>query len=129
MNYHDYIRSPAWKLKRQARLEIDDHKCVVCKRGGIRLEVHHLHYENFGDEDVQNDLVTVCVKHHHFFDEIERWRRYEKRQHEPEIVPQIERRIQNNGMARSSLQVDLIRTNANAQRADCRPPQQMGEGD
>ena len=33
MDYYQYLKSKEWQLKRAERLEIDGHKCVICKGG------------------------------------------------------------------------------------------------
>lgn len=61
--YYAYLNSPEWKVKRDQRLEIDGHKCVLCggtERRGSTLNVHHLTYDNVYMEDVRHDLVTLC---------------------------------------------------------------------
>ena len=65
--YHKYISSsPVWAEKREARKKIDGNKCRTCHHDGsqYRLEVHHATYDNFGHEDVENDLITLCVRCH-----------------------------------------------------------------
>lgn len=60
ISYEEYIgRSPRWQEKRVERLKIDNFKCVVCGETH-NLHVHHITYENLGNEDVDNDLVTLC---------------------------------------------------------------------
>ena len=59
-----YYRSEKWRRKRWARRERDGHRCVVCgcsKPG--QLVVHHITYERFGNEHLE-DLRTVCVHCH-----------------------------------------------------------------
>lgn len=66
--YEDYIRSWAWKQKRQQRLEIDGHCCSMCGkpenecRGG--LQIHHVHYNSLGNEDPYNDICSLCARCH-----------------------------------------------------------------
>lgn len=60
-NYGKYIRSKAWRRKANERLEMDGHTCQVCGRKAE--EVHHLTYDRFGHEDM-NDLVSLCRKCH-----------------------------------------------------------------
>lgn len=44
--YEKYIRSSEWTIKKNQRKDIDNHKCVMCKRseGDIRggLQMHHM---------------------------------------------------------------------------------------
>lgn len=59
----NYYSSPAWAAKRTERLKIDGFKCAKC--GFTRaLEVHHINYDRFGNEDVSRDLITLCKKCH-----------------------------------------------------------------
>lgn len=59
----DYYRSPKWAEKRTERLKLDGFRCAKC--GFTRaLEVHHINYERFGNEDVSRDLITLCKKCH-----------------------------------------------------------------
>jgi len=128
MDYHKYIASQSWKEKRRQRLEIDGHKCVVCK-SDQRLEVHHLTYENLGNEDVLHDLVTACHDCHPLFDTIERYQRYKRRQHTIGLVKVQERKVADNGLGNSAVQIDFHSTAIDAQRADREPAQQVGKED
>lgn len=69
-----YWMSEAWKRRRRAVLDRDEHRCVVCKRshgdedsrlrrGKTVLEVHHTTYERYGHERLE-DLVTLCQRCH-----------------------------------------------------------------
>ena len=42
---------------------IDNHTCSICGSKDD-LNVHHFGYGNLGNEDVENDLVTLCHKCH-----------------------------------------------------------------
>ena len=59
--YDRYIRSAAWRAKADQRLEIDNGLCQVC--GKEATDVHHLTYDRFGHEEM-NDLVSLCRKCH-----------------------------------------------------------------
>ncbi len=128
--YDRYMRSAAWQAKRKERLEIDGYKCAVC--GSIvGLDVHHLTYERFENEDALNDLLTACERHHPLLDDIERFHRYGRREHTTSFVPTVSPNRQeanNYGMASSTLSVDFIGPNADAQRADGRPAEQVLTG-
>jgi len=66
-SYVRYLRSDAWKAKARQRLEIDDYKCCMCGCAGSqinRLQVHHLNYYHIGNENVWNDLLTLCNSCH-----------------------------------------------------------------
>lgn len=58
-DYYAYLRSPEWQAKRQQVLARAKGKCEKCNRQAARLEVHHLHYRNFGHEDLM-DLRALC---------------------------------------------------------------------
>ena len=63
-SYRAYIEtSDLWREKREARLDIDKHKCVVCGRP-FDLQVHHLTYERIYNECPLDDLVTLCRSCH-----------------------------------------------------------------
>lgn len=60
--YSEYMRSGAWRDKRKDRLDRDGHQCRHCG-AATKLEVHHLTYERFGKEQL-NDLITLCKSCH-----------------------------------------------------------------
>lgn len=65
--YPAYLRSRAWNAKRMARHEIDGFRCMECGRGhkqGAALQCHHLTYDCIGNEDVNEDLITLCTMCH-----------------------------------------------------------------
>lgn len=59
--YERYIHSAAWRKIADQRRDADEHICPVC--GGEATEVHHLTYEHFGHEPM-DDLVSLCKKCH-----------------------------------------------------------------
>ena len=61
-SHADYIASPAWQEKRKMVLERDGYCCVRCG-SAKNLDVHHLTYEHFGNEPME-DLITLCRKCH-----------------------------------------------------------------
>ena len=65
--YEMYIHSSAWKMRAETRLAIDGHSCQVCGRAAE--EVHHLTYDRFGQEEME-DLVSLCKKCHRKAEEI-----------------------------------------------------------
>jgi hypothetical protein len=75
--YDKYMRSEAWREIRQQRVDMDGGKCVACHTTE-RLEVHHLHYQNFGHEELR-DLITLCHSCHEKVTDSERFNRYAKR--------------------------------------------------
>lgn len=65
--YEKYIHSPAWRMKADERLEMDNHICQVC--GKTATDVHHLAYDNFGHEEM-GDLTSLCRMCHQKAEEI-----------------------------------------------------------
>ena len=61
-----YLRSDKWQTKRRVRMTIDEHACFVCGTVvvGSTGHIHHLHYKNAGNEDIDKDLVTLCKRCH-----------------------------------------------------------------
>lgn len=55
--YERYIHSAEWRQTANRRLELDNHICPVC--GGEATDVHHLTYERFGHE-AMDDMVSLC---------------------------------------------------------------------
>jgi len=66
-DYDRYIRSKAWKIKRDQFLNHFKNKCVLCGNKQ-HLHVHHLHYKSVGQETV--DDVTVCCRRCHFIEHL-----------------------------------------------------------
>ena len=59
--YAEYLKSPEWKVKRNAVLVRDGHRCRLC--GNTATEVHHLTYDRKYNESLY-DLVAVCRECH-----------------------------------------------------------------
>ena len=55
--YQCYLLSEQWKTRRSAVMARDNHMCQYC--GGEATEVHHLTYENIGNEPLE-DLIAIC---------------------------------------------------------------------
>lgn len=60
--YEEYIKSKEWQETRQRIFKRDNFRCVKCG-GSKNLHVHHITYENLGEEK-DADLVTLCEKCH-----------------------------------------------------------------
>ena len=60
--FNEYLMSPEWAIKRQMCLSIHGTKCLKC--GADYESIHHISYENIGDEDPKNDLIPICVSCH-----------------------------------------------------------------
>ena len=61
--YKEYLESEGWKKKRSQRLFEDNYECRFCG-AKENLQVHHLNYNNVGNEDVETDLITLCKPCH-----------------------------------------------------------------
>lgn len=61
--YHEYLQSEEWKQKREKRKCADLYECAICG-SQTALNVHHLNYDNVGNEDIETDLITLCHKCH-----------------------------------------------------------------
>lgn len=62
--YQLYLQTPHWRETREKRLQIDKNKCAFCGSLGP-LHVHHRSYKRLWQEDVEQDLITLCVDCHH----------------------------------------------------------------
>lgn len=74
--YKEYLKSAEWKEKRDRRLEVDGCQCVICGSKN-NLNVHHLTYKNIMQEDVENDLITLCKNCHTMLHRIKEQSSYE----------------------------------------------------
>ena len=79
-SYEDYLRSPAWRHKRERRLKLDGYTCQQCGKTSMdyRLEVHHLTYERLGHERME-DLLTLCILCHPVATSEQRRKKYARR--------------------------------------------------
>ena len=121
--YINYMASNEWRLKRLARLKLDEFTCQTCNEKEY-LEVHHRTYERLGDENVETDLITLCSECHKAITDLIRRRRYGKRDHKPNLIDNTGRQ-KPNGMEGKKLQIDLSVSYADAQWADRRPDKQV----
>lgn len=62
LQYEAYMGSAAWKCKRSWALVLAKHKCEECG-SHENLQVHHLSYENLGNE-YPIDLQVLCKDCH-----------------------------------------------------------------
>ena len=67
IDYETYIKSDAWKAKREKVLEFWGHQCATCCNVN-ELHVHHRTYERLGNE-LLTDLLPLCVYCHELFHE------------------------------------------------------------
>ena len=59
--YPKYLGSAVWQAKRERVLRRDNWTCQECNH--VAQEVHHLTYENIGNEAMA-DLVSLCHRCH-----------------------------------------------------------------
>ncbi|MDP8900288.1 MAG: hypothetical protein M3N33_03920 [Actinomycetota bacterium] len=72
--YMEYLRTPHWKRKREAKVRAAGHRCQLCNRGSVTLNVHHRTYERLGEE-LDGDLTVLCRECHSVFHEQRRLNR------------------------------------------------------
>ena len=64
MPYNEYLQSEYWKHVKIKVLKRDHYHCVKCRRKS-NLNIHHLTYQNRGNELKHlHDLITLCRKCH-----------------------------------------------------------------
>jgi len=61
--YKKYLRSKEWRKKRKEVLELYGNMCMMCGKFSKHLHIHHLNYENLGNESL-SDLIPLCRKCH-----------------------------------------------------------------
>lgn len=61
--YKAYIQSNAWKVFRASVIAAADERCQRCGDYADRLEIHHLHYDTIGQENL-SDVLVVCPPCH-----------------------------------------------------------------
>lgn len=62
-DYTSYLASEEWQAKRLARQTLDGNRCRICN-SNEQLEVHHRSYKRIFNEDVDDDLTTLCYRCH-----------------------------------------------------------------
>ena len=67
--YNAYLASPAWKSKRELILKRDNHICQFCQTA-TATQIHHLSYDNLGNES-EFELLSVCYSCHQIIHDIE----------------------------------------------------------
>lgn len=54
-----YLKSTQWRELRLQVLKRDQYTCQSCFIDNVPLDIHHIHYDNLGNEPLE-DLVAVC---------------------------------------------------------------------
>lgn len=61
--YKTYLKSDAWKAKRQEVFRTYGKRCYACRKAPKVLHVHHVDYSRLGHE-AMGDLIPLCVPCH-----------------------------------------------------------------
>jgi 5-methylcytosine-specific restriction endonuclease McrA len=75
--YRAYINSPKWKAKTALYVSRYGRKCQACGSLKKGLHIHHMSYDNFGNEPL-SDLIGLCYPCHR---EVHRLHRKNGRKH------------------------------------------------
>lgn len=69
VNYHEYIKTEAWRERAEAAKQRVGQRCQICNRPATRvtLDVHHRTYERLGNERPE-DLTVLCRGCHDLYD-------------------------------------------------------------
>lgn len=64
-NYKIYMKSQAWRTRKNKYFAVYGKQCAVCS-SHYRVGVHHISYKNLGRE-LDEDLVVLCWLHHNAY--------------------------------------------------------------
>lgn len=62
MPYAEYLQTEHWRQMREVDFRTHGRRCFICIRT-TGLEIHHVIYDNLGDEKPE-DMVPLCREHH-----------------------------------------------------------------
>jgi len=60
--YIEYLKSDDWKERRKYLMELAGWACSHC--GEKATQLHHLNYNNLGNEELDVDVIAVCKDCH-----------------------------------------------------------------
>ena len=60
--YIEYLKSDDWKERRKVLMEQADWTCSKCDAKANQL--HHLNYDNLGEEELDFDVIALCKNCH-----------------------------------------------------------------
>ena len=60
--YQKFMRSAKWKTIKKNLFSIRGKQCEIC--GNKTVQVHHKHYNKPWGEELPEDLIILCGKHH-----------------------------------------------------------------
>lgn len=81
--YKEYLLTPTWKATRRAAIE---HHGNLCHCGSVAYEVHHLTYENLGNEKME-DLIPLCGYCHSAYHRVDNLRKKAEKLSGPPEIP------------------------------------------
>lgn len=61
--YKEYLETPHWALLKKCILGRHGRACHICKKSHVEVHIHHLTYENRGQENI-NELACLCSECH-----------------------------------------------------------------
>jgi len=60
--YIEYLKSEEWKEKRKLIMQQANWTCSKC--GAKATQLHHLNYNNIGEEELDIDVIPLCKDCH-----------------------------------------------------------------
>ena len=63
ITYNQYLQTPYWKEFRQKVLEHYNYMCNWCGKAGVSLNIHHIRYGEWFNEEIEN-VVPLCAACH-----------------------------------------------------------------
>ena len=61
-SYRRYLMSEDWRERRKELLEEANYECEEC--GEKATVIHHLKYDNLGEEELGEDVMVLCKECH-----------------------------------------------------------------
>lgn len=87
--YYDYLNSPKWNFKRRQIAEKCNYRCQLCNKKMLKgFHIHHLTYENFGNEKLE-DLMFLCPECHLIKIHNQRLKKREQKKEEKNKISKI----------------------------------------
>lgn len=62
VEYINYLKSEDWKERRKILMQQANYKCMKC--GEKATQLHHLNYNNIGNEILEDDVIALCSDCH-----------------------------------------------------------------
>jgi len=57
-SYREYLKSDNWRERRKELMEEAGGICADC--GDKATQLHHLNYDNLGEEELDVDVIALC---------------------------------------------------------------------